>query len=149
MAKKRYWRVLFAAGAFIDNYHYAENEIVEYNPAEGEEAPIWGVEVDAQGNELVAGEADEKIVQRPDQKIANTVGKSDGAKGSLTDEQQKEIQRAKEIKEATTLLDGNNDEHWTQSGEARMEALESVLGYQITRKELDAAVPDFKRPVKA
>ena len=148
MAKQRYFRVIYSAGAFIDNFHYSENEIVPYNPKEGEDLK-WGVETDADGNDLEPNDADHKIANRPDQKIANSVGSGTGAKGAQTDEQQKEAQRAKEIKEATTLLDGANDEHWTQSGEARMEALESVLGYQITHKELDAAVPDFKRPAKA
>ncbi len=55
MAKQRYFKVLHNAGAFIDDFHYAQDEIVPYNPSEREEAqgkPLWGQEVDQHGNEI-------------------------------------------------------------------------------------------------
>lgn len=141
------YKVKYASGAFIDNFHYAENEIVEYEPAKGEKV-LWGVLCDENGNELEAAQ------EAPNQTIAKSVGKPPQTpvtpvKKDDGEEAAKAEQRKREIAEATTLLEAENDEHWTAKGEAKMEALESILGYQITRKELDEAVPNFERPKKA
>lgn len=141
------YKVKYASGAFIDNFHYAENEIVEYEPAKGEKV-LWGVLCDENGTEL------EDAQEAPNQTIAKSVGKPPQTpvtpvKKDEGEEAAKAEQRKKEIAEATTLLEAENDEHWTAKGEAKMEALESILGYQITRKELDEAVPNFERPKKA
>ena len=140
------YRVIYAAGAFLDNFHYAEGEIVDYTPEGKDDKVLWGVPCDAQGNDLVEGDTEAKAKDVPNQRIANTVGKVNDTKEADAAEVKR---RAEEIKQATTLLDSKNDDHWTQGGEARMETLEAILGYNVTRKELDAAVPDFKRQTQA
>jgi len=50
------------------------------------------------------------------------------------------------INEALGQLDTENDNHWTQSGEPRLETLRMLVGDQtISRSDVDAATKDFTR----
>ena len=51
-----------------------------------------------------------------------------------------------EIKEALESLDKTNDNHWTQGGLPRLETVRLLVGRaDLSREELDAAVPGFTR----
>lgn len=51
------------------------------------------------------------------------------------------------IREAILKLDPRNTEHWTSDGRPRMDAVEAKYGSAgITRKDVEAALPDFRRP---
>lgn len=53
---------------------------------------------------------------------------------------------AEEIVAAIELLDAANDEHWTAGGLPAVDAVAELAGKQVTRKAIEAAVPDAKRP---
>lgn len=49
-------------------------------------------------------------------------------------------------------LDPDRDDHWTKDGLPAMEAVEAALGVRasvLTRDDVDAAAPDFRRPPAA
>lgn len=50
-----------------------------------------------------------------------------------------------EILEALLGLSPSNDEHWTADGLPRLDAVENLLGANVTRKQLTNAAPDFNR----
>jgi hypothetical protein len=52
-----------------------------------------------------------------------------------------------EILEAVQALDPQNDEHWTADGLPRLDAVENLLGSDISRKVVTNAAPDFSRAV--
>jgi len=52
-----------------------------------------------------------------------------------------------EILEAVRALDPHNDEHWTADGMPRLDAVENLLGDNVTRKAVTNAAPDFTRAV--
>lgn len=53
---------------------------------------------------------------------------------------------ADDIKAAIALLDKDNDEHWTQAGLPEVAAVKEALGADVTRKQIEEAAPDAKRP---
>lgn len=52
------------------------------------------------------------------------------------------------IKAAVEGLDPKNDEHWTKAGLPEVKAVEAALGAQVTRAQIEAAVPEAKRPTE-
>ena len=52
-----------------------------------------------------------------------------------------------EILEAVRGLDPQNDEHWTADGLPRLDAVENLLGGDVSRKAVTNAAPDFTRAV--
>lgn len=52
---------------------------------------------------------------------------------------------SEEILEAVLALDASNDEHWTADGMPRLDAVENLLGGNVTRKSVTNAAPDFTR----
>ncbi|QDP53462.1 MAG: hypothetical protein GOVbin4933_8 [Prokaryotic dsDNA virus sp.] len=52
-----------------------------------------------------------------------------------------------EILEAVRDLDPQNDEHWTADGLPRLDAVENLLGGDVSRKAVTNAAPDFTRAV--
>lgn len=52
-----------------------------------------------------------------------------------------------EILEAVRGLDPQNDEHWTADGQPRLDAVENMLGADVSRKLVTNAAPDFTRAV--
>ncbi len=53
------------------------------------------------------------------------------------------------IKETMFKMNPDNEEHWTKSGQLSVIALEEVLGFQVTRAEMEAIVPGFKKDLIA
>jgi hypothetical protein len=53
--------------------------------------------------------------------------------------------RDTQIKEALKKLNRDKDDHWTKSGLPAMEAVEKYANMQLTRDEVTAAWPGFKR----
>ena len=54
---------------------------------------------------------------------------------------------ADEIKAALAQLDGTNDDQWTAAGLPQVDAVNALLGGKVaTRKAIEEAAPDFKRP---
>lgn len=43
-------------------------------------------------------------------------------------------------------LDADNDENWTADHKPTVEAVVEALGFNVTRKQIDTAAPDAKRP---
>lgn len=52
-----------------------------------------------------------------------------------------------EVLEAVHALDPQNDEHWTADGQPRLDAVENMLGGDVSRKQVTNAAPDFTRSV--
>ncbi|NYZ69114.1 hypothetical protein H0A36_24135 [Endozoicomonas sp. SM1973] len=51
------------------------------------------------------------------------------------------------ILNALSQLDQANDAHWTHAGLPNVKAVESILGLDITRADISAAAPEFRREV--
>lgn len=47
---------------------------------------------------------------------------------------------------AVAQLDPENDDHWTQNGEPKVDAVEAIVGGKVSRADIEAAAPDAKRP---
>lgn len=52
-----------------------------------------------------------------------------------------------QVREALGNLDPANEEHWTQDGLPRLDAVEALLGGNASRKLITDAAPDFTREV--
>lgn len=52
-----------------------------------------------------------------------------------------------EILEAVRGLDPKNDEHWTTDGMPRLDAVENLLGGDVSRKSVTNAAPNYTRAV--
>ena len=46
---------------------------------------------------------------------------------------------------AAGMLDPSNNDHWTQDGLPRLDALSSIVGREVTRKEVTESLPDLRR----
>lgn len=57
-------------------------------------------------------------------------------------------ERAQIIKDTVMGLDKAIDAHWTKTGLPNVDAINSLLGFNVTRKEVDAVVPNFIRPAE-
>jgi hypothetical protein len=55
---------------------------------------------------------------------------------------------AEDIATAIGLLDGANDDHWTNAGLPAVDAVAEIAGKPVTRAAITAAAPDAKRPDK-
>lgn len=55
-------------------------------------------------------------------------------------------ERAQMIKDTVNSLDKAVDAHWTKTGLPNVETISNLLGFTVTRKEIDAVAPDFIRP---
>lgn len=66
-----------------------------------------------------------------------------GAKGKKAD-----APTADDIKSAIEMLDKNNNEHWTEAGLPSVDAMKEALGAEVTRKQIEDAAPDAKRPTE-
>lgn len=53
---------------------------------------------------------------------------------------------AEDITAAIALLDGKNDDHWTAAGLPAVEAVAELTGKAVSRKAIEEAAPDAKRP---
>ena len=61
--------------------------------------------------------------------------------GEVSPEEIKDLQ----VKDALKKLRVDKDDHWTKSGLPAMEAVEKFSGMQLTRDDVTAAWPGFKR----
>ena len=53
-----------------------------------------------------------------------------------------------EIIAALALLDAGNDDHWTNAGLPKVEIVAELVGKTVTRKAIEEAAPDAKRPTE-
>jgi hypothetical protein len=51
-----------------------------------------------------------------------------------------------EIREAVEKLDFENDSHWTSDDLPAMKAVENILGYDVSRQEVEDATNGYRRP---
>jgi hypothetical protein len=51
------------------------------------------------------------------------------------------------VNAALALLDPKNDDHWTQAGEPKVDAVKAIVGGDVSRDDIKAAAPDFDRDV--
>lgn len=61
-------------------------------------------------------------------------------------EELSEEEKAQAISDALDLLDAENDEQWTAKGLPAVDAVIEIVGFEVTRKEIEAASPEFTRP---
>lgn len=59
-----------------------------------------------------------------------------------------EVATADDITAAVALLDKANDKHWTAAGLPAVEAVAELTGKSVTRKSIEEAAPDAKRPTE-
>lgn len=159
----RYFKVIHKAGAFIDGVHYpcaddqedVTDSIVALELKKGDKAPLWGVEVDARGNEIgerpdpysvqnaVGNELADKIAAGAGQGKAKEGTKAAGTKAEAE-------QRKQTILDTLALLDHSKDEDWNKTdGKPKVEVVAAASGLSdLTRAEIDEAAPDFKREEK-
>ena len=50
---------------------------------------------------------------------------------------------------AINLLDPTNDDHWTQSGDPAIAAIEEIYGKDTSRSEVNEVAPDYDRDAAA
>ena len=150
---QRYFRVRYESGAYIENLYYAKDDIVPLDVERGKE-PLWGVEVDANGNEIGpdrSAAVQDKLASGLANKIAgkpaptNEEDTSTGGGAGLTDVQKDQV------KEALGLLDHNVKEHWTSRGLPNTETVSGIVGFSVERKDINEIAPEFvrKEPEKA
>lgn len=159
----RYFKVVISAGAFQDGVYYppatdhGDNSasIVPLEIGPDERAPLWGVETDANGNELKQKTAKKNVSpqDRLATEFANKIATDAGA-GAINDGDKEDEKgkpeydegRKQAIIETLNLLDHSNDEDWTQSGLPQVGIVAKAAGLSdLTRAEIDNAAPEFKR----
>lgn len=151
----RFFKVIHKAGAFVDGVHYPVAEDGEASPdsivplqlAEDAQGPLWGVEVDAQGNEIDAPAPMETIADKMAEGLANKIA-TGSAKPTLSAEEA--AARKQTIVDTLALLDHSKDADWVMNGatagKPRVDVVESASGLVgLTRGDIDEAAPDFKR----
>lgn len=149
----RYFRVTHRAGAFIDGIHYPCADelddisvgIVPLELDKNAKAPLWGIEVDVNGNEIGTQPvpARERLGDVLGNKIAADAGA--GAKNASGTPAEAE-QRKQTIVETLALLDHANDGDWTTGGLPKVDVVANASGLEgLTRDEITAAQPDFAR----
>lgn len=57
-------------------------------------------------------------------------------------------ERAQMIKDTVFGLDKTIDAHWTKTGLPSVDTINNLLGFNVTRKEVDAVAPDYIRPAE-
>ena len=149
---ERYFKVRNESGAYIDNLYYAKDEVVPLDVAKGKE-PLWGIEVDAEGNEI--GKDRTGVVQKKlSNALANQIAGSNGqgkakddddeGKGSGTPTGLTDVQK-EQVKEALGLLDHANKDHWTARGLPNTETISGLVGFAVERKDINEIAPDVQR----
>ena len=149
---ERYFKVRNESGAFIDNLYYAKDEVVPLDGVTAGKEPLWGVEVDANGNEIGqdrTGVVADKLANALANQIAGNngqgkvsddgEGKGGGTPAGLTDVQKEQV------KEALGLLDHANKEHWTARGLPNTETVSGLVGFAVERKDINEVAPGFER----
>lgn len=58
------------------------------------------------------------------------------------------LQKQEAIVAALQSLDKNVDANWTTTGLPRVEVIESIVGFELTRQDLKDVAPDFVRPAE-
>lgn len=149
-----FYRVNYEAGAFIDNYFYRKDEVVELDLLPGQTAPLWGTLVDKNGNEInpdgnTSESVDDKLAAALANRMATGAGQAPIGKPAATNAVAPDPvveARKGEIEQALNLLDAKDDAHWTKEGLPKLEVLEGLLTYTVSRAEVSAAKEGFHRP---
>lgn len=120
---------------------------------EGDDHGKCDVQTDAQPGQ--SAEVSGHVRQDGEEPATETAvdgGKHDGAAGGtegvLADGDGYQDPRLhSQIRKAVNLLDSANDSHWTKDGRPACDAVASVMGSgNVTRAQIEAAVPGFTRP---
>lgn len=86
-----------------------------------------------------------KDAQAPKETDTGT-GEGEGGEGEkveMTDEE-----KAQAIKDAVDALDKGVDAHWTKGGLPSVETVKETVGFDVTRKDIEAVAPGFIRPAE-
>lgn len=151
----RYFKVLHKSGAFIDGVFYppadqspdVQESIVALEDVAPGKEPLWGVEVDVNGNEI--GEVPAGVMDKMSDALANKIAENAGEKaadptppagGKADADARKQV-----ILDTLALLDHSDDSHWTADGLPSVKVVSDTAGIEVTRKEITAAAPDFQR----
>lgn len=151
---KRYYKVTYSAGAFINNYFYPEGSVIALDLKANDKQPLWAQPCDAQGNpdsDVIVDEVldiNKKLGDALGNKMAAAAGEpaaivlppSTPAPAAV------DATRNNQILETLKLLDPSDDAHWTKDGSPNINVLVETLGFKMTKAELTALAPDFKRP---
>lgn len=135
-------KVLPKAGAFIDGFFFAQDEIIEYTPKGATDTYQWGQPVDINGNPI----GEQKNPDAIGDKIAEAFGKKGAESTTAPAQTFTDTTKTEQIKQALGLLEAGNDAHWNAKGEPTVEVVSNIIGVQVTRAEIKAAAPDFTRP---
>ena len=152
----RYFKVTHRAGAFQDDIYYPpaqdggdiSQSIVPLDLPKGAKPPMWGVECDKDGNEFDVPAVVESVEDKLSAQLANKIASKAGEPPAAPPAADKETeQRKATILAALELLEHDNKDHWTARNDPSTDAVKAITGLEVTRAELDAIAPDFKRKV--
>jgi len=59
--------------------------------------------------------------------------------------EKKELDREAKIKHVLEGLDSRNKDLWSRAGLPKVDEVSKLLGFQVTKKDIDEVVPGFKR----
>lgn len=150
----RYFKVTHRAGAFQNDIYYPpaqdsgdiSQSIVPLELPKGSKMPMWGVECDKNGNELGTPSAIESVEDKLSAQLANQIASKAGELPAAPPAIDKETeQRKATILAALELLEHDNKDHWTARNDPSTDAVKTITGLEVTRAELDAIAPNFKR----
>lgn len=72
-------------------------------------------------------------------------GDSDGSVDTDVDDLDPEVSLENDLRVALSQLDSDNNDHWTSTGLPAIDAVESFLGYGISRSDINRLFKGFKR----
>lgn len=149
MAKQKFI-VIYAAGAYLNNYFYPEGSVVTLDLKPGQKRPLWAKPCDDAG--VAIGEEVQDEVHSIDQKLGDALGNKIAAAAgepAAPPAAPADSTRNAQIMDALKLLDPADDAHWTKAGDPNINVLTEVVGFKLTKAEVAAVAPDFKRPAPA
>lgn len=103
------------------------------------------------GGEADAGDSTALAAENADlrKQIDGLTAERDALKAENADLRKgKEAPTTEDITAAVGMLDKGNDAHWTDAGLPAVDAVRELLGADVTRKQIEAAAPDAKRPTE-
>ena len=114
---------------------------ISTSESENEQQTVSG-DLQSEGQQTASGESTEDKQESTDAEA--------GTSGSLPigDGQQAQLDVDSKLVTAIEKLDPKNEDHWTQQGKPAIEAVSKFYGSSnLTRADIEAAKPDFRRTV--
>ena len=165
-----YFKVKIAAGAFINNVFYRQDEIVELPKGSN---PNWGALCTADGVELenynkkrvlndnlsehlaktIEGDSNKEVknLAKENAELKNTITliqeQLADMKGSspVTEEAIITEDVVQQVKESVDLLEDDNDDQWTGAGLPKVDVIREITGLEVNRKDIEKANPRVRK----